>query len=222
MYRVSKDGVTYRLNDNGVAAYLFHSWLQPKESREATQEEIKVYDTAHKAIWKKVIDNMGLGNIMASKFSIYDSHIIQPITIDTLLRCIEGYDSSRAAFSTYASRSLYRSFQRYLRYEKKLYSMPPDDEYGHMVKVYGERRYHKTVLDSVHLDFIKHDDKDVVQFLMNGLDEYDRRMLSLVYWCGLSMQQLADIQGVAKSTAWIDIQRILTSCRRILQCEKEH
>ena len=199
MYRVSKDGKTFRQNERGIATYLFHSGLSPQESRVATEKEIEVYDTAHKAIWETVVGNMGLGRRIAIVFNIYDEHIVTSITIDTLLRCVEGYDPAKAAFSTYASRSLYRAFQRHLRCERTTSQLP--------FELLGE------------MFFSEHGHEDVVQFLMNRLDEYDKRILLLYYWQGLSIRQLAAILGVVKSTAWADIQRILSKCRRILKCE---
>lgn len=199
MYRVSKDGKTFRNNRPGIAVYLFRSMVAPEESRAATDQEVEDYDAAHKAIWKRVAANMGLGRKMAEKFDIHDEHIVTNIAIDTLLRCVEGYDASLAAFSTYASRSLYRAFQRYRKHERKFEHLL-DDTLGGMFS-------------------IEHEDKDMVQFIMNGLDEYDKRILLLRYWQGLSMQQLADVLGVVKSTVWADIRRILTLCRRIAKCE---
>lgn len=156
--------------------------------------------TYSKSTWQRVIDNMGLGAHIARIFGINDEHVINPITIDTLLKCAEGYDSAKASFSHYASRSLYRAFQRYRRYEKMTIGLPDDLE--------GEEFC------------FEHDRRDMVQLAMKGLDEYDRRVLLLYYWQGLSMQDIADLLGVVKSTVWLEIQRILTLCRRTVKCEE--
>lgn len=174
--------------------------------------------------WQIVMDNMGLGRNIAKIFNIYDESIVRDITIDTLLRCARSYDSTRRVkFSTYASRALYRAFQRYLRDVKKLYPMPSDaaaeTELG--ILRYNEQQYHKTILESAHFDFIERDNEEAVQFILKGLDEYDQRILLLYYWHGLSTQQLADVLGVVKSTVWKDIQRILTLCRRVARCESD-
>ena len=199
MYCVTKDGDTFIIR-NGMACFLYHVEEIPQEHREASQREIEQYDESHTKLWKLIADNIGLGKEVARKLGQFDEQLIRSITLDTLIRCAELYDSNNAAFSTYAKRALWRRFIDYFR-KKKDHTLPEGYEFS--------------VEDSLHYDAC-----ETVQYLMKGIEESDRLLLLLYYWKGLTHDEIAKVAGVSRLSICRDLKRIITSFKVKSGCEE--
>lgn len=204
-YFVSTDGETFVRRD-GQAGYLFRLSPLPQEYRPATKQEQKQYDEEHERIWSLVSGNIPLGFSIAHRyFDLYDEETINRITIDKLLQCARGYDRKLgvAKFSTYARKALYRAFQQESR--RKTFLRIDDVENSFSIN-----------------EKCEYDDVEEIEYLLKGLHPYDRSLLLLYFWKGLTYDELAVKVGSSRSGVYSDLQKAIYTCRSLANArEKE-
>ena len=202
MYGISVNtGETFKKKDD-QACYLFTVMSLPREWQIADEMAIKVFETRRAAIWRVISNNMGLCWSMATKYGIYEEETIRDVGISTLLRCVRSYQvNSGVKFSTYASAALKREYYK------------------------SQRRKYRHI-DVARLTFndqvcteVEREALDQVQYTLKQLSVYERILLTLRFWKGLTYEELGSHFDVSKATIGSDLKSTLLKCRQILDKE---
>jgi len=194
-------GEPFTLSKDGErAAYAFDVRPVPKVQRSVSPRLAKAFLDQRTAIWEIVIQNTGLAYKALQILQYYGDmeEMVHEHGIPCLLRCVESFDSTKAAFSTYAMKSLIRTF---LRQIKKLRATQHQPIYG-----YEKPYYENPELDS----------KDTVQYILSCLSKHDRMLLVLRYYKELTLREMADVAGVGLSTMHKLMTQAQGRARRLL------
>lgn len=142
--------------------------------------------------WALVLRHEGLALALARRFSDCNAEeLAEERGRPCLERCASHFDPSRGAeFATYAYTALLREYGRARR---TLESLPDEDE--------------------IPSDEDETSDDELVQLIVRSLDEYDREILRLRFWFGMTYLEIGEAAGVGKATAFKDVSRAIERCR---------
>ncbi len=132
---------------------------------------------------------------MALHFKAPDpEELVHAVGIPTILKCLARYNPLGAAsFGTYLYIALRHGYVGWFRSRRRLV----------VEQAEGEERPAPAEQE---LD-------DTVQYILEGLAPYDRALLALRFWEGLTLQEIADAIGCSKTTASGDLQTALKNAR---------
>ena len=162
----------------------------PGKYTEASSQSKQKHEYRLTLMWKLVQKNIGLIFHIAAKMNI-SKDIAYDLGMDALIRCTTKFDPLRGyKFSTYVGRAIRNAF---LDYEPRNTVELPDD---------------LTIEQTDEID---------VQYAINKLSKYDKTLIILRFWKGMTYQELADTTGTVKSTIHLHIKEALHRLKCILE-----
>jgi len=199
----SSTGEVFRLTADGKAAYAAGISDAPRHKRKATPADIRRYELQHAVVWDIVQQFLPLAKAIAFKLSgRVDMEMVHDVGIPVIVRCTQLFDPTRGEFKPYVSQALKRRFFDHLRHRLKL------------------QRRQEELVDRYAKDdqrFVELEDADLVSTIVGSLGEYERALIDLYYFKGLTMQEIADTAGCAKSTISNAIKQALSGVRERLK-----
>lgn len=180
------------------ACYLDRITTIPAVMHPVTDAERDAFLQARDSMWKCVSDNILLAYKVAHRLKIVDIDVyVHDIGIKVLIKCWKGYDPLFGAFSTYAYTALYREFIRH------------------------RATLTKTRLDacpeSIIYRIVEHTDTAVIQYILDSLSHYDRMLVEMYYWQGMSLSEIADDLCMCKGTVRNHLAKAVEACKNLAQ-----
>lgn len=172
-----------------------------------------------------VVDNMSLVPFTIKKYFgiTKDFEDLCSIGYIALIKAAKSFDETKTKFSTYASRCIRNEIlTKYFRKENKikdneisLFNIVAIDEIGNNLT-------YEDILPSnenLQNDFIKNENLDKINLLMNELSEKRRNIIKLKYFSNenYTNKQIADILNIPPSTVTTNIARGLEFFKRRLK-----
>ena len=165
----------------------------PAKRRTATPAERARFKKRRAAVWAVVQRFLPLCYKLVPPGQDRDE-VVHEAGIPCVLDCLRCHDpTGKAGFGTYLYAALRRRYLGWLRSRRR---------------AVAEQKYEREAPPEPELD-------DTVQYILEGLDEYDRGLLVLKYWEGLTLQEIADAVGCSKATISVDVQRALRKARNV-------
>lgn len=192
------EGQVFEVKDDR-AVYLFEHRAVPKRKRKASSADIEAFMFARNLIWSAVTNNIGLAYAVAKRFPFqWREELVSEVGIPCLCRAALNYNKDMGSFSNYAMQWLRRRMYEWVKTKRA--EQPLED------------LRERSIVDSS-----KHDHRDAVLYALNGLPEYERMLLRLYFWEGLTYDDIALVAGVAKSTVSRHILLALKKCKHALR-----
>jgi RNA polymerase sigma factor (sigma-70 family) len=189
-YFKDEDGQVFMLKD-GKGYYTCRVVQRaPTRRTNASPKEIEAYHLVRELTWKSVLKNMGLCFAVARRLGLGEEAVYD-CGISALARAVQGYDVTRGVkFSTYAYTAIYREMRAWA----------------------GQQCYEPSIPDGWDVpveDSTKHEDHEVLQYILKSLCEYDRTLLVLHYLKGFTYEELGKLTGVTKGTVHAHLKKAL-------------
>jgi len=144
-------------------------------------------------VWDIVMEYMPVA-AQALKRAGCPVHQLEEMTHDVgipaILRCLERYDATKAAFSTYLWHAVRRAWWRETK--RKLLQIEVEQCYD---------------------DNPERERRDMVQYIMEGLDTHDRLLLELRFWHGFTYSELAATLKMPRASLHRYLTDLLKRCR---------
>ena len=186
-YFTDEKGHTFRLTSEGRAAYpLGVEDVSP--ARPATPAELFKFKRRQIAVWAVVQRFLPL----CYKLAKGSEELVHEVGIPCVLNCLAQHDPLGAAsFGTYLYSALRRRYAGWYRRPQTV-----------------EQFQERAAIPEPEFD-------DTVQYIMDRLDEYDRALLVLRFWEGMTLQEIADVIGSSKATVSVELRRALERARDV-------
>lgn len=190
-------GRVFHMTRDGYACYMTKVCTLPHEYEEASPAAAKQYRAAHTHLWATVQKYTPFAYFVLTKKMRYRGDaddMVHDHGIPTLMRCAEKWDVTLGTFMSYAYVALIRA------YDAAWKSKDPE-------LVYFEGQY------TTHVEL---ETRDLVQYIMEGLSDYDRELFQDYYGRGLTQEEMSKKRGIARATVNLHIKTALLKARKLL------
>jgi len=192
-YLTDGNGDTFSLTEEGRAAYPLGVRNLPSKHRTATPVERAGFKKRRSAVWAVVQRFLPMCYKLVPPHLDRDE-VVHEAGIPCVLDCLRCHDpTGKAGFGTYLYAALRRRYVGWLRSPRR---------------AVAEQKYERAAAPEPEVD-------DTVQYILERLDEYDRGLLVLKYWEGLTLVEIADAVGCSKATISVDLQHALRKARNV-------
>jgi len=148
--------------------------------------------------WRLVVDNMGLCWWALAKLGGADEALVCDVGLPTLQRCAELWDEQRP-FALYAKRALFLEYAKAMRRARRM---------GARMRPLSDDA--RALDEAPTLDC-----RDEVLTIMGRLSRYDRMLLLMRYWGGMTYDDIGQELGVPKPTVADQVRKALRRARAL-------
>lgn len=192
---VSTDGC-FTITDDGRAAYLYDVRDKPDVYRKATELEIQLFQLQKAELWALVEKYTPLAYRIAYKFFKYNGdYFASTVGVDAIIDAHRRYKGNTNVAS-------------YIRNELR-YAYMKASWNNHTVKTWPQ------------IEDIDNDDREYVYNLLSKLPKYERMLLELYFFKGLTYEQIAILRGCTKSTILNHVKHAIALCQSFVKQELE-
>lgn len=161
--------------------------------RPATSREVMEFNSRRTEAWAKIVETLPLARQM-----LRGAGRSNDLAIPAIAKAWRAYDPDRGSWRGLVRRTLWHDIIRPGR--AKIKEQPLEEWMD--IETRSEREFPNVV------------------YILDRLPEQDRLLILLRFWSGMKLDDIADIMGVSKAGAWLQVKRAVEKARKIYDEER--